>query len=219
MKRSLALAGAVLVSFCFLDVYAAGVYQVDYRYSFEGMAVDGTRGQAFLICDDACVTGPYLAQATRFPELAVRVSQDIPGRQGTNEQLRGPDGKIAIKQDARGRDNGPGPSLTVLFDLDSATLNDVAMAKLSSFAESAGSRTTGSGFSVTGYTCDLGSKRHNGMLARQRADAVAAWLRRAGMHSSLVKGAGKCCYATQDPHKRYLNRRVEIRISEKEAMQ
>ena len=70
---------------------------------------------------------------------------------------------------------------------------------------------------MTGYTCDLGSKAHNDVLAIKRAEAVAAYLRKAGLHAIWVAGTGKCCYATKDPGKRYLNRRAEVTISKREA--
>jgi outer membrane protein OmpA-like peptidoglycan-associated protein len=71
--------------------------------------------------------------------------------------------------------------------------------------------------SVMGYTCDLGSKARNDVLAMKRAEAVAAYLRKSGLHALRVSGTGKCCYATKNLRKPYLNRRVEVTISKREA--
>ncbi len=135
-------------------------------------------------------------------------------------QRRSPKAKqIAISQGIEEKQSSPGQPVTILFTLDSAVLDDVAKAHLSSFVENMGARSKESYFSITGYTCDLGRKDHNDILARQRAEAVAAYLRKAGIHLSQVTGTGKCCYATDDLGKRYLNRRVEVRAQKKEVTQ
>ena len=96
-------------------------------------------------------------------------------------------------------------------------LSNAERARLSSFVKSLGAETKAGNLFVTGYTCDLGSKAHNDVLAIERAEAVEAYLRKTGLHAMWVTGMGKCCYATKDPSKRYLNRRVEVIISKKEA--
>ena len=107
--------------------------------------------------------------------------------------------------------------ITVLFGLDNSILSDAEKARLSSFVESLDAETKAGNLFVTGYTCDLGTKDHNDVLAMKRAEAVEAYLRKAGLHAIWVTGTGKCCYATQDRGKRYLNRRAEVTISKKEA--
>ena len=84
MKTSSLIPIAALVLFQSVASHATGIYQMDYRYSFDGMAWDNARRQTFVICDDACVAEPPLAPAPRFPALSVRVSQDI----ATNEKPR-----------------------------------------------------------------------------------------------------------------------------------
>ena len=107
--------------------------------------------------------------------------------------------------------------ITVLFGLDSSALSNAEKARLSSFVKSLDAEAKAGNLFVTGYTCDLGSKAHNDVLAIERAEAVEAYLRKAGLHVMWVTGMGKCCYATKDPSKRYLNRRVEVTISKKEG--
>jgi outer membrane protein OmpA-like peptidoglycan-associated protein len=212
------LIGALLVFFQSVNSCATGVYQMDYRYSFNGMALDSAHGQTFVVCEDACTTGPYLVRTSRFPALSVRVSQDVAvGRESTERGPEGQSRETAVKKDRADVQHRPGASITILFDLDSYNLGDAAKARLSSFVESMAAETKGNNLSVTGYTCDLGGKAHNDTLADKRAEAVAAYLRKAGMHPSLVTGVGKCCYATQDPDKRSFNRRAEVRTGNKEA--
>ena len=69
---------------------------------------------------------------------------------------------------------------------------------------------------VTGYTCELGSKEHNGRLALSRARAVASILETNGIKPAAVSGEGKCCYISGDKE---MNRRAEIReINQKEGL-
>lgn len=220
MKRCrLILIGALLICFHSVASGAAGIYQKrDYRYSFDGMARDSTQVQTFVICEEGCVTAPYPARATRLPVLSVKASQNIaPGAQSTEKKPEGQGRETALEKDGMDGQRRPDTSTTILFDLDSALLNDVERAKLSSFAESIDPITRGIHVSVTGYTCDLGGKTHNDILADKRAEAVAAYLRSVGVHPFLVAGMGKCCYATNDPQRRHLNRRVEVRTGKKEV--
>ncbi|HOD74565.1 MAG TPA: OmpA family protein [Syntrophorhabdaceae bacterium] len=214
------LIGTLFIVIHTVESGATGIYQTDYSYPFEKMARSGLQAKTFMICEHAPASGPYLLRATRFPLPAVRVTQDVaPSPQGTKKEPEGPSREIAISQGIEEKQSSPGQPVTILFTLDSAVLDDVAKAHLSSFVENMGARSKESYFSITGYTCDLGRKDHNDILARQRAEAVAAYLRKAGIHLSQVTGTGKCCYATDDPGKRYLNRRVEVRAQKKEVTQ
>ena len=120
-------------------------------------------------------------------------------------------------KDASDREHAADARITVLFGLDSSALSDAEKARLSSFVKSLDAETKAGNLFVTGYTCDLGSKAHNDVLAIERAEAVETYLRKAGLHAMWVTGTGKCCYATKDPGKRYLNRRAEVTISKREA--
>lgn len=214
------LIGTLFILIHTVESGATGIYQTDYYNPFEGMAHSGLQAKTFMICEYAPAAGPYLLRATRFPMPAVRVSQDVaPSPQGTKKEPEGPRRETATNRGVKERQSGPEQSITILFALDRAVLDDVAKATLSPFVESMGARSKESYFSVTGYTCDLGRKDHNDILARQRAEAVAVYLRKAGMHLSEVTGTGKCCYATNDPDKRYMNRRVEVRAQKKEIAQ
>ena len=199
--------------------HAAGIYQMGYRYSFDGMAWDNARRQTFVICEDACAAAPPLAPAPRFPALSIRVSQDIAASQKEAAQ-KAPDSgsrETPASKDASDRKHAADARITVLFGLDSSVLSDAEKARLSSFVKSLDAETKAGNLFVTGYTCDLGSKAHNDVLAMKRAEAVEAYLRKAGLHAMWVTGTGKCCYATKDPGKRYLNRRAEVIISKREA--
>jgi len=72
---------------------------------------------------------------------------------------------------------------------------------------------------VDGYTCDIGDKHYNDLLARKRARNVASYLKTTGsIQPSSVTGQGKCCYATGDPGTKHLNRRVEVKITQKKGV-
>ena len=124
--------------------------------------------------------------------------------------------RLQIRTRAKG-EHAADARITVLFGLDNSVLSDAERARLSSFVKSLGAETKAGNLFVTGYTCDLGNKAHNDVLAIKRAEAVEAYLRKAGLHAMWVTGRGKCCYATKDPGKRYLNRRVEVIFSKREV--
>ena len=199
---------------------ATGIYQMHYRYSFDGVARDNAHQQTFVISENACEAVPYLARAPRLPALSVRLSQELTVTgEATHKKAEGDTREITAKKDTSERQSGPDVRITILFDLDGSTLSDTETARLSSFVDRMGPETKGGYFSVKGYTCDLGKKAHNDILARKRADTVATYLRKAGIHLSRIMGTGKCCYATKDADKRYLNRRVEVRTGKGGATQ
>ena len=205
-----------LVLFQSVASYAAGIYQMDYRYSFSDMARDSARRQTFVICDDACVAESPLAPAPRFPALSIKVSQDpLSRKEDPQKAPDGGSGNSAVKKDTS--EHAADARITVLFGLDSSALSDAEKAKLSSFVKSLDAEAKAGNLFVTGYTCDLGTKNHNDDLAIERAEAVERYFRKAGLHVMWVTGTGKCCYATKDQGKRYLNRRAEVIISKREA--
>ena len=217
MKTSCLIPIAAFVLLQSAGAHAAGIYQMGYRYSFDGMAWDKARRQTFVICDDACVAASPLAPAPRFPTLSVRVSQDPFSRK--KDPQKAPDGgsgNSAVKKDTNKEEHAADARITILLGLDSSILSDAERSRLSSFVKSLDAETKAGNLFVTGYTCDLGSKSHNDLLAIERAEAVEAYLRKAGLHAMWITGTGKCCYATKDPGKRYLNRRVEVTISKRE---
>jgi outer membrane protein OmpA-like peptidoglycan-associated protein len=155
--------------------------------------------------------------------LSVRVSQD-----GTGESVpeTTPAAGMLAKAETSAKPAGqekpdlsPPPSqdlapkrTSVLFAIDSFTLDASEKTKLSSFVAEAKDR-KGLSISVEGYTCDLGRQAHNDVLAKKRAETVALYFERAGMRLARVTGMGRCCYVTEEPGKRSLNRRVEIAVS------
>lgn len=68
---------------------------------------------------------------------------------------------------------------------------------------------------ITGYTCRIGSKRQNDILAIKRAGEVASYLSSGGISKEKmeVRGTGKCCY--RDNARLDINRRVEVRTISK----
>ena len=62
---------------------------------------------------------------------------------------------------------------------------------------------------ISGFTCDLGSKKLNDTLAVRRAKTVSAFLQKQGVSLVEAKGTGKCCFVSSD---RKLDRRAEITI-------
>jgi outer membrane protein OmpA-like peptidoglycan-associated protein len=216
MKTSSLIPIAAFVLIQSAGAHATGIYQMGYRYAFDNAAQDGARRKTFVICGDECTAAPPLAPAPRFPTLSVRVSQDITAKKSPDKAPDGGGRETPPNKDASDREHAADARITVLFGLDSSALSDAEKAKLSSFVKSLDAEAKAGNLFVTGYTCDLGTKNHNDDLAIERAEAVERYFRKAGLHVMWVTGTGKCCYATKDPGKRYLNRRVEVTISKRE---
>ena len=114
---------------------ATGIYQMDYRYSFDGMARDGARRQTFVICGDACAAAPPLAPAPRFPALSIKVSQDIAAKKSPEKAPDGGSRDTPPNKDASDREHAADARITVLFGLDSSALSDAEKARLSSLRQ------------------------------------------------------------------------------------
>jgi len=65
---------------------------------------------------------------------------------------------------------------------------------------------------VIGHACQLGPKKLNQTLSRQRAKAVARFLQGHGFPVATVKGKGSEQPVADDPKEFFKNRRVEITL-------
>lgn len=102
--------------------------------------------------------------------------------------------------------------VVVSFPFGSAVLTAAARASIDAAASGDGIRRIG----IQGRTDNVGPAAANDLLARQRAAAVAQYLRARHPHLAgaevKVDGRGVCCYAAENdtPEGRARNRRVEI---------
>jgi outer membrane protein OmpA-like peptidoglycan-associated protein len=102
--------------------------------------------------------------------------------------------------------------VVVSFPFGSAMLTAAARASIDAAASGDGIRR----IDIRGRTDNVGPAAANDLLARQRAAAVAQYLRARHPHLAgaelNVDGRGVCCYATENdtPEGRARNRRVEI---------
>lgn len=107
----------------------------------------------------------------------------------------------------------------VLFDFDKATIRPNALPTLEKVAGAA--RATGDRpIRVEGHTDAVGLPAYNQQLSRARADAVAGWLRGAGVATARINSAGfgatrpvapnKTAGGQDDPAGRQKNRRVTV---------
>ena len=206
---------------------AADIYPMRYPHAFDGIARDGARRDTFVVCERICVTALSLVRAPKSLTLSVRLSHEVtaesvPGTTPAAGMLA--KAETSRKPASQEKSDLPLPSIkglapkptSVLFAIDKFALDASQMAKLSSLVADA-QDLKGLSTSVEGYTCDLGSQAHNDTLAKKRAETVALYLEKAGVHPTRISGAGKCCYVTEEADKRSLNRRVEITISKGET--
>ena len=194
---------------------ALSIRQQPYGFTYDGMARENVQKPLmFVVCDTACVAPQqYLKPPPKDLSLSIKVSENLVNDRPAKES-------VAIKPAKENEKTPPeekGPAVTVLFDFNSSLVKQTERAKLSTFIETNKEPLKQSNTTVTveGYTCDLGDKLINNRLAKRRAANVASYLAKAGIHPSKVTGSGKCCYVTKDHNKRYLNRRVEVKINPK----
>lgn len=179
-------------------VYADAICR-DLHIDKFGSGARGISSPAFLITE-GCSPDPLRPQP-RAPQLAIRWSEDRNGE--TAAEPLSPEASDPAPRPIPTDEPAP---VTVLFDLDSATLTLPAAALLDGVGK-------GTRVSVTGHTCELGSSSRNLLLSQHRAETVAAYLRERGGLVQTVEGKGECCPVSD---RLELNRRVEVIPTRKE---
>ncbi|MDP0588316.1 MAG: OmpA family protein [Candidatus Endonucleobacter bathymodioli] len=100
------------------------------------------------------------------------------------------------------------------FKINSSSLDIKSKNALASFLEGK----MDSSFTITGHTCDLGSKDFNQGLSERRAQSVMKYLLEKGVSSQNIKTKGyresKPLYPNTSNKNRKMNRRVEIIVAE-----
>lgn len=173
-----------------------------------GSAVSSYPDKAFVITD-ACEE-PKLAIHRPVP-LSVRIGQYDPQETvAADDTLMAtvPPSTMPTKSKPI---NGPRNELstwTVWFDLDRAELTDSSKATLDTITSPKTVR-------VTGYTCPLGSERHNLDLSLRRAKSVNGYLQERGVSVIAASGRGECCPISADNLAH--NRRAVIQEEVKET--
>ncbi|MEM3793357.1 MAG: OmpA family protein [Candidatus Bathyarchaeia archaeon] len=144
-------------------------------------------------------TGIYIREKTFA--VTDRIVEPTPKTVRVVHVVRAPE-KVEIRQETPASVTQKAPRTervreVVYFDFDSARINPAEASKLEPLRGKKGK------FTITGYTCDIGTKAYNDRLALRRAEAVRNFL---GVDAE-VAGRGKCCYVSADRRK---NRRAEI---------
>ena len=174
-----------------------------------GGLVKGVSRPSYVICNN-CVEYRPLAVTPRNPLISVQLSQE----QSNIDKGKGDDIRPASNQS---RVTSRPKNLSIHFGLNSSKIQPTDEAKLSAFLKDAKEMLSNVDsdkkvIAVEGYTCDLGSKRVNDILAKKRAEVVAQRMERMGLKPTSVIGKGKCCYVTEERSQISLNRRAEITI-------
>jgi len=179
-------------------VNASDIKQRPFDYSFD--VAKAADSDVFVICSNS--PDDRISMLPAPPQLAMRLSQ--------NEVQREEIKKMAAPTIEASKACVNCLLGTVQFQFDSAVLTQKEKAKLDGLIQGI---TAGTGVSLDGYTCDLGSASHNVSLSIKRANEVAAYLRGKNIFVGNVEGKGKCCPVSDD---RSLNRRVEITTQKRE---
>lgn len=109
------------------------------------------------------------------------------------------------------------------FDTDKATLKEDKETKeiLQTVADVLKENTQITKLRIEGHTDDQGGNEHNHKLSQERAEAVIAWLVKAGVDKSRLDGKGwgeeRSLVKNDSPANREQNRRVEFKLWEVEG--
>lgn len=174
-----------------------------YKYDY-GDSVDSMEGTTFLVCDGC--RNEKLVKIQK-QNVAIRVTE--PAAISETKVLSKPPVEVV---EVQAKSNSvvaaeAAPLRTVLFRLAKYSLQKENQRILDRIAEEA--LHANSTIDIYGYTCTIGTERHNVWLSRRRAEVVAKYLRGKGVSIGFVKGKGNCCSVAVD---KSLNRRVEIII-------
>jgi outer membrane protein OmpA-like peptidoglycan-associated protein len=124
--------------------------------------------------------------------------------------LKPDDGEIIKSREKAGE--GYKKKMVIYFDKNSSEISDNYIYRLQVIGELL--KNNPSTVTITGHTCDLGSKAYNRRLSRKRAEVIADHLKTnyPAKVKTLVEGKGKAnpILPDKDDESRALNRRVEI---------
>lgn len=185
----------VIAVFTAATGHASELRQVTYEYA--PSAAVWSPMPAHVICDDCPPVKRVQAIPVKVKLTNLRVkSVAVDSEEDSTEAIQTADTKVVVT-----------------FDLDSARLTDEAKQDL---GNSVSTWNKAGKLNVTGYTCDIGTKEHNDVLARKRAEAVADYLASQGIDRAgmTVEGKGKCCYTGIS---RKADRRVEVKPAREAA--
>lgn len=190
---------------------ASELRQVVYEFAARG---NWTASPTHVICDN-CPEKEHLNGIPRAVSVAV-IKMLVPSEEvapatphtanTTTEEL--PVSKCTGTENNNNAECIP-DTYTTYFALNSVVISTIEEARLKSFAQHIPSKR----IDITGYTCEIGSKKYNDRLATRRAKAVADVLNSVGIDKDRmsVGGQGKCCFMGQSKE---LDRRVEIKVRE-----
>lgn len=196
MKSKLFVAGLAFVLPAVAN--ASVIKQRPFNYSFD--VAKAADSDVFVICSNS--PDDRISMLPAPPQLAMRLSQsEVQSEVSKKLATTIIEASKACVNCLLG---------AVQFQFDSAVLTQKEKAKLDGLIQGI---TAGTGVSLDGYTCDLGSASHNVSLSIKRANEVAAYLRGKNISVGNVEGKGKCCPVSDDRH---LNRRVEITTQKRE---
>lgn len=180
---------------------------VIYKYNMGETVTVATQANQHVICD----TCPKTQLLAPYRDPIVAKLKLNPIEPGAPEKVSDPsDVAVAKPMVPATTEVATDKSLAVIgFRLDSYRLDKKATATIAKIAKGLKEQNSGEVLvRVDGYTCKLGSKKHNDKLAVKRAKAVADALKRQGIAVAKVSGEGVCCYV--DEKHLEPNRRVEI---------
>jgi len=179
----------IMLSIPFCKSFALEIKQ--YPYARGQDVIKEVKQNTFVICKK-CPVIQDLRVSRALPKIAMKAPPETKDTYST--------------QVSRPLHNYNGKT-TIYFEFDRAELMDSEKEKLEQVSKIIFRGVDH--IKATGYTCKIGGKKYNEMLARRRAESVASFLENKGIKVSEVIGKGKCCYVSD---KNEFNRRVKLEV-------
>ena len=180
--------------------HASEIMQMAYMLKSSDATIRILEDRKFVICN-TCPSYAKLSEIVQVvkPGVVMRFSQ--PPVKVTKLEIPAP------KKESKGS-----LEITVYFPFDEFKMKGGESAKLDAAVDYLKAADK---IEITGYTCRIGSKRYNDILAMKRASEVASYLSSGGISREKmeVSGTGKCCY--KDNARLDVNRRVEVKTIDK----
>jgi len=190
----------------------------NYRDEYGGMAIEAVEGQTYVIRGDREKGLQFLPPPEKrlTVPLAIRMSEEVRHQaptvktsglvEGTPKTPDRINAVQAIMSNSYGK-------AVIYFPANHYQLTDSEKDQINLFLPYLKmAARDGHMALVKGFTCDLGSKDKNDLLAMERAKAVAGYLEQNGVKIAGIKGEGKHGYISKI---KKLNRRVEVETSKK----
>lgn len=218
MKAALSIFVTVFVSLAVAadSCAAMAIRQIATVLDYGGIARQAEPAMQFVFCSSCYIPSSPSRYQRELTDVPISITLSAENESSFREVYDVASDPIKEKEDRQAQPVQIQRDVSILFDLNNSQIREDEKNRLAMFLAEAGQQLRthdNTAVEITGYTCDIGTKPYNDLLAKKRAASVATYLEQKGIHPLHVTGKGKCCYVSTHKRAKYLNRRVEVRLT------